>query len=301
MNRASTYLFSLFLSVLLVFSILGASLSGIIQYSVTADMAITLSQENALEQTVYDSLDKYYKDRYYTTGIPAEVYMDNIELNWIRELIESNISDGFELINGHEPFNKTVSNDALESSIRTFFSDYADSVGAKKDAEYEKKVDKAIENAYTVINSTCDVFKIRALQSHGVFSKISSVFTKIPIATMLMVSAALVLILLLMLFNHRDTSYVLYWAGVSAIVAGIIGAVPFTYLMVTKYFDSFSIKQPQIYTAYTSAMYKFTSSAIAAMIAVIAIGIAILVLYSVVWSFKEQTKETQAIKNTKIN
>ena len=301
MNRASTYLFSLFLSVLLVFSILGAALSAVIQVGVTADKATALSQENGLEQKVYDYLEKYYKDRSYTTGIPAEVYMDNIELNWIRELIEGNISDGFELLNAHEPFNKTISNEALERSIRDFFSDYADSVGAKKDEEYEKKVDKAIANAYSAIDSACDVFKIRSLQSHGVLRKLSSVFTRIPLVTVALSSAALVLLLALMAFNHRDTSYVLYWAGLSCIVAGIIGAVPFLYLSATKYFDSFSIKQPQIYTAYTSAMYKMTSAIIATMIAVIAIGIAVLVLYSVVWSFKEQARETQAMKEAKIN
>lgn len=299
MNKASTYLASLFLSVLLVFGILGSAVLTVTHLSINRDKAIELSQENALEQKVYDYLDKYYKDKYNTSGIPAEVYMEAIDVNWLRELIENSINDGFEALEGQSVPKHKLTNNDLEKNIRDFLSDYADKSGVNKDSKYEKQVDKVVENAYDTIQSACDVFKIRSLQQHGVLSKLSRIFSNIPLALAVISSTTLVLILILMLVNRKDTAYVLYWTGISAVIGGIIGIAPCAYLLITKYYNSFSIKQPQIYTAYTSAMYGYTSTVTATMIAVIVIGIAIMILYSVAWGFKQQSNEINAIKKTK--
>ena len=128
----------------------------------------------------------------------------------------------------------------------------------------------------------------------------AKLYSRTSLFTTVLVSVMLVIALFLMFINRRDTSYVLYWAGISSIIAGIIGAVPSTYLLFTKFYDSFSIKQPQIYTAYTSAMYGFTSAVAAVMVALIVIGVAVLVLYSVVWGFKEQNKELRALQDNKL-
>ena len=133
MNRASTYLFSLFLSVLLVFSILGTALLTVVDFTITPENAVALTQENSIDQKVYDYLDKLYKDRYYTSGIPAGVYMEAIDNNWLREIIEADINDGFEVLNEHTALERKFKNEELENNIRNFFSNYADSVGAEKD------------------------------------------------------------------------------------------------------------------------------------------------------------------------
>lgn len=301
MNRASTYLFSLFLSVILVFSILGAAFCAVVNFTVTPENTVELTHENAIDQKVYDYLDNLYKDRYYTSGIPAGIYMDAIDNNWLKEIIEADIKDGFEVLNEHTALEREFKNDELEKNIRNFFSNYADSVGAEKDDIYNRKVDKAVSNAYSIIESACDVYKIKTLQQHGVIAKLAKVYSRCSLMTTLLVSAILVICLLLMFVNRKDTTYVLYWAGVSSIIAGIIGAAPCGYLLLTKFYDSFSIKQPQIYTAYTSAMYSFTYAVTAIMIALIITGIAVMTLYSVVWRFKVQTKELEAIHNNKLN
>ncbi|MBO4876530.1 MAG: hypothetical protein J5501_00820 [Ruminococcus sp.] len=301
MNRASTYLFSLFLSVILVFSILGAAFCAVVNFTVTPENTVELTHENAIDQKVYDYLDNLYKDRYYTSGIPAGIYMDAIDNNWLKEIIEADIKDGFEVLNEHTALEREFKNDELEKNIRNFFSNYADSVGAEKDDIYNRKVDKAVSNAYSIIESACDVYKIKTLQQHGVITKLAKVYSRCSLMTTLLVSAILVICLLLMFVNRKDTTYVLYWAGVSSIIAGIIGAAPCGYLLLTKFYDSFSIKQPQIYTAYTSAMYSFTYAVTAIMIALIITGIAVMTLYSVVWRFKVQTKELEAIHNNKLN
>ncbi len=300
MNRASTYLFSLFLSVLLVFSILGTALLTVVDFTITPENAVALTQENSIDQKVYDYLDKLYKDRYYTSGIPAGVYMEAIDNNWLREIIEADINDGFEVLNEHTALERKFKNEELENNIRNFFSNYADSVGAEKDEVYDRKVNAAITNAYSIIESACDVFKVRSLQQHGVISKVAKLYSRTSLFTTVLVSVMLVIALFLMFINRRDTTYVLYWAGISSIIAGIIGAVPSTCLLFTKFYDSFSIKQPQIYTAYTSAMYGFTSAVAAVMVALIVIGVAVLVLYSVVWGFKEQNKELRALQDNKL-
>ena len=38
-----------------------------------------------VNRIVYDYLDNLYKDRYYTSGIPAGIYMDAIDNNWLKD------------------------------------------------------------------------------------------------------------------------------------------------------------------------------------------------------------------------
>ncbi|MGB4093162.1 MAG: hypothetical protein WBK46_14685, partial [Ruminococcus flavefaciens] len=54
-------------------------------------------------------------------------------------------------------------------------------------------------------------------------------------------------------------------------------------LLVTKFYDSFSIKQPSVFTAYTSAMYKMTEAFMAVCIACVVIGIVLTVVYTITY------------------
>ncbi len=87
----------------------------------------------------------------------------------------------------------------------------------------------------------------------------------------------------------------MYWCGISAIVSGIIGLIPSIYLIATRYFDSFSIKQAAVFTAFTSAMYKYTEAFMAVQIALIVLGIAMAVIYGIIGDKKKypDTKPTQ--------
>lgn len=80
--------------------------------------------------------------------------------------------------------------------------------------------------------------------------------------------------------------------------------MPSIYLISTRYFNAFSIKQPQIFAAYTGAMFKLTEAFMAASIAVCAAGITLLVLYAVIGVRKAEidlgsNNEDQRVMNKK--
>jgi len=60
-----------------------------------------------------------------------------------------------------------------------------------------------------------------------------------------------------------------------------------------NYFNAFSIKQPQIFTAYTGGMFKLTEAFMAASIAVCVAGIAMIVLYAVLINQKTDPEMTE--------
>ena len=105
------------------------------------------------------------------------------------------------------------------------------------------------------------------------------------------------MILFLIFVNFREKKTIFYWAGISAVIAGAIGMIPSIYLLSTKYFNAFSIKQPQIFAAFTGAMFKLTEAFMAASIAVCVAGIAMIVLYTVL--IRQNTTQQSSPEKTK--
>ena len=64
------------------------------------------------------------------------------------------------------------------------------------------------------------------MESKGVLEKIANKYSKRIIHTALFLTVTLILILLLILFNRKKKITAMYWCGISAMVAGIIGTVP---------------------------------------------------------------------------
>nr|MDE5853808.1 hypothetical protein [Ruminococcus sp.] len=172
-------------------------------------------------------------------------------------------------------------NEKLDMALSNFYSDYADSIGAEKDAKYDEKLSDAKANAYKVIEDYCDIYKISAMQNHGILQKLSPVYTKIPMITGISLIAVAVLLLILFLINFKSKSAFLYWSGISAIISGIIGAVPCIWLTATNYFSAFTIKQAHIYTAYTSTMTNVTQSFMIASLVTASVGVVLVIIYSI--------------------
>lgn len=128
--------------------------------------------------------------------------------------------------------------------------------------------------------------------------KISKLYKMRPLLTFASTGAVVLLILFLLAINRKDKKVFLYWTGISAIISGVIGTVPSAYLLATKYFNAFSIKQPQVFAAYTGAMYKITEAFMAASIALIVVGISVIVLYAVFCSKNKITEQKMEVINS---
>lgn len=296
MKKISTYLPSLIVAVLLVFTLIGSSGALLADINITAKKCISLAEKNQLENKIMSELEKNYKEKYNSTGIPADVYMSALSYEYIINFEKAYINSAFDALNFGSSLNVDYpENKDLEDSIDSFFSNYADQNDYEKDENYEIKLRSTKENAYKTIGTYCDVYKFSAMDAHGVLSRLSTLYRKRGVVTAVFILSDLILIAMLLIINRKRKTNVLYWTGISAIITGVLGAVPSIYLLAVKYFDSFSIKQPQIFTAFTSSMYKLTEAFMAVQISMVVIGISLTVVYGVVHD-KRKFAETSATK-----
>ncbi|WP_024859795.1 hypothetical protein [Ruminococcus flavefaciens] len=298
MKKTSTYLPSLIISVLLVFLTIAGSALLLVDINISADKLKKLARKNSLETSIYSDINKYYKDKYNTTGIPAEVFMDAVDEAYIRSFEEAYIDSAFAALeNGTEMAAVHPKNVKLEENIDSFFDSFAEENNYEKDDNYGLKLRNTKENAYATIGSFCDVYKFSSMNRHGILSKLAKVYSHRIAATIAAMAAVLLMIILLILINRKKKITAMYWCGVSSMVAGILGMVPSLYLLVTHYFDSFTIKQVPVFTAFTSVMYKYTEAFAAVSIALAVVGISLMVIYGVI----HEKKKYPDVKPTKID
>ncbi len=291
MKKFSTYLPSLIISVILVFMIIGSSLTAIININVTAEKSTVLMKENNISSLVHSELEKYFNDQYNTTGVPSQTYMDAIDENYLNSVINLYTESLFTSLKSGNPTTVEIpKNQNLESNIEEFFSNYADNFGYEKDETYKKKLKETTDSAYQIIENYCDIYKYSSLQNHGVLTKISKVYSHMNTITVVCFTVSLFLILILLLINRRSLSVCLYWTGISSLIAGILGTLPSIYLLSSKYFDAFIIKQPQVFKSFTGAMYGLTKAFMSVHIAVLLIGICFIVVYAVVNKMLKKSK-----------
>lgn len=284
MKKVTAYLPSLILSIILVLCFIASVAVIIVDINVTENNAVSLAEKQELTSKSMAQIEKSFKEKSGSTGIPASVYTDAIDDEYLKEVIEIYITKAFklftepELEGGYDP---SVPNSKLESSIDAFFNEQAEKNGYEKDEAFLKKLEATKKNAYKIIGNNCDVYKLSSLYKHGAIPKISKLYKMRPLLTFASSGAVVLLILFLLAINRKDKKVFLYWTGISAVISGVIGTVPSAYLLATKYFNAFSIKQPQVFAAYTGAMYKITEAFMASSIALIVVGISIIVLYAV--------------------
>ena len=262
MKSAVSYLFSLIVSVMLVFTLIGAVGSLTANIKINEDKFHTLAADNDLSGKTRAQLDKYFSSRYNSTGIPADVYMDAIDEAYLDRVINEYIDSGFNALRTGNDISVNVSNKKLDGSIDQFFVESADSANAKIDDRFEQKLDAAKESAYAVIMEYCDAYKFNSLKKHGVL-------------------------------DIKSKPVTMFWIGVSSLITGIIAGVPSGFLLATRYFERFTIKQPQVYTAYTSVMKQYTNAFLSAAICGAAAGICFIIVYRTVISKNKTVAPTR--------
>ncbi|WP_297955810.1 hypothetical protein [uncultured Ruminococcus sp.] len=295
MKKVSTYLPSLIISVIFVFLLIASSALLLVDINISSSKLKNLAAKNDLESKIYTELNKYYTDKYNTTGIPADVLMSSISNSYLKRVEEVYIDAAFDALGENGKMSVRIpGNTMLEENLDQFFNDFADENNYEKDDNFELKLRSTKDAAYKTIGSYCDVYKFSAMSDHGVLSKLSGIYRyRIP-ATAAVLTSAAVMIILLVIINRKKKVTTLYWCGISAIISGILGGAPSIYLIATRYFDSFSIKQAPVFAAFTSAMYKYTEAFMAVQMALIVVGISLVVIYGVTHEKKKypDTKPT---------
>ena len=173
MQSAKTYIPCVLLTIILVFSMLGTVIC------ITADKVILNNQtcleiisEKKISETIKNLLEKNYKQKDNSTGIPAEVYTDVLTEKYIDNIVKLNVIEGFEYLNGNtDKFSVSPPFESLDKNITDFFSNYAEENGYVKDSSYYDKLQKEISHAHSTVISYTDIFKLDTLNKNGVLSQ----------------------------------------------------------------------------------------------------------------------------------
>lgn len=294
MKKISNYIPSVILCVLLIISLLGTSALIVADVRLTSEETIELAQKEDIDEKSYAAIEKYYKEKASATGIPSDVFIGSITKEYVSDVIDSQIEAIYRVFeSGRAYSHASIPNPELEASIEDFFNDYADKTNYTKDEKFEAKLKETKTQAYKTINSNCDIFKVDSMQSHGLLSKISKFYRRKTTLTVIAAVFDALMIGLILLVNKRKRD-VLYWVGISAAISGIIGLIPAMHLVRTHYYDSFSIKQPQVFAAYTKTLYSLTDTFIRVQALILMSGAVLIVLYALCCRFfKGKTAENQ--------
>lgn len=289
MKSLKTYIPSVFLAIFLVFSLLGTS---------ALFMANSISQREQFSQIIDSEnitaatkteLEKYFEDKYYETGVPASVYTEALSDEYLRSVIDMYIDSAFAVLENEQKFECTIPvNEQLETNIESFFESYAESIDYEKDDNYYKRLDSAIASAYKIIGDYCDVYKLSAINNQGLLNKGARLYGFLPELMLAAVAAVIVFLAILIVINRKSMKSVLYWGGISALAAGILGLIPVLYLTQTRFFDAFVVKQPQIFAAFTSLMYKAADIFTLYQGIITAVGVILIAVYAILCRVKKQ-------------
>ena len=281
MKNALTYICSIIISVILVFTVILSVFGVVGKIHVSEERFTSLAVENDVPEKVYSELEKYFSSRSSATSIPASVYMDAIDEEYLKDIIDRIIHNGFAMLNSENTEDMIIYNEKLSGSIENFFNSYAEETGCKKDDKFDQKLEDTKTSAYNVIVDQCDIYKFNALEKHGVLSKLAFFYSKLDIALLICVGACFALTILLTLLNSGTKAGGMFWIGISLAISGIIIIVPCSYFIVSDYFSAFTIKQPQIYTAYTSTLNALNKAMFSTSICIMTIGLCLTIIYRV--------------------
>ena len=294
MKSLGRYLVSLFLSVVMVFVSIAAIAALVLTVNVTSSKLCKMSDDSNLPEVGMDEIGKYYKNKYTTTGIPAEVYTNAITKEDISAEIGRNIVSGFYSMEKESSESSQLSLPELENSISDFFDNYAAENGFSDTEKLEARKQSEIKSAYKVISNQCDVFRFNSLKEHGVLGKLK-VYPYRRVGVVSLLCASLLIMVIFLAVNHKEKPAMLYWTGISEIIAGIFTAVPAAVFLSSGKLSAFTIKQPQIFTAYTSEIHAIATAFLAAGLAVLVVGIAFIILYKIFSTRDESVAPTKPL------
>lgn len=283
MRKLKTYLPSIICAALLVFSFIAVSLVISFRNTVNEANFVRIYDENNLSDTVRKDLSGKFEDNYNTTGIPADIFNKALTGSYIDECAKLYIRSAFDTLSGGAAAEVTLpENSALEKDLTDFLNSYADSIGYEKNDRYYERLDATISSAYGTIGNSCDVYKTKLLSGEGLLTSASRIYGRMNLLTIATVCLCLILVLIIAVINRKNISESLYWYASSMLVSGLISLIPCMILRFSRYFDRFTIKLPQVYTAITGVLYDFVDRMLVFQLFLIAGSVVVLAIYFVI-------------------
>jgi len=243
-------------------------------------------QDEKLADKAYDAIESDFKKQYNTTAIPAEVYMEAIDSQWLEKEMYKRTEIYLDYIDGKEA-DYLTDYSTLEKSITDFFNEYAESINYKPDDAFDKKLDETITNAKSTIENRMDAFYMNTLKSNGYLDKIQKYKPVLNVLNWTLYGLFMILIIVFILIERHRSWRRLYWSGTGFFCGGALALIPCIYVLCTNAINSFAVKELITFTAITNLLESGLQRIFTKSVFFIILGIIIIVL-NVVFCNKKQ-------------
>ena len=291
MNKASTYIASVIFTLLLIFLMIAAALTGVLRFcALKTDTALSVVDSQELAARVHNALETTARQQESTTGIPADVYKAAISEEQLAPIIRDTVTNGFAYLRG-DTASLGVQPDfsGLETEIRGFFESYAKEHSIAQDEKFETAVRSTMDAAEQNILTACDVFRFGSLNDAGVIKSAKVYVPWAGAAVLAMIAAVIITAGIIFLINVHARGNGIYWCATAALIASLLVLIPSVWLQQTRWFDRFAVKTDQTYAAVTGYLYANTHALIVTAIGGI-IGAAVLYLIFALIRFRRHQR-----------
>lgn len=290
MKKIRCFFPNILLTFLLVFLLAGCETTVLATRIALNPMTVQmLTEQQDLDTKGYESLTTYFKTRSNSTGIPEEVFLNAFSKEDLRGAISQNAGAAIAFVNGQtQEYAPVLEFAALEDSVRTFFEDYADKNGYKKDDVLEEKIHSTCREAEAAILNAADPFKFHTMHSNGWLVKIRKAVSCLNPAFIGCIAGVIVILILLVICNLKQPDHLCYWIGLAGITAGGLMAAPCIYLTATDFYSGFTIKDPQIFSAVIGYLKLLTSRCLTMAIITVIVGAISLICFALLRSMQRE-------------
>ncbi len=245
-------------------------------------------REEKLAEKAYAAIESDFKSQYNTTAVPAEVYMESIDTEWLEDEMCTRTDAYLKSINGVELDSLADDYNGLESNIESFFYEYAESIDYTPDEAFDEKLSEITVNAKETIDNRTDAFYLETISENSTVKAIAKYITAIKWA---LLGIVIIMMAALALLERKRNVRRIYWFGTGVFCGSILTAVPCVYLLCTNAVSSFSIKDPSTYAAVTNLLTGGIWSILTRSIVYGAIGTAIIAICIVMSRKFEKSEE----------
>ena len=295
MRKLNNYILCALVSVLLFFAFLASEGMFLIKNSVfSMETYISILEENDIYSKVYSEIEKHFVNEENATAIPADVYLDKVSPELIREITNENLISALEYITGEKEnldfSSSQLKLDEMKKSIDSFFEEYAASINYTKDDAYYAKTESVYRSAVSYITETTDVFQFEKINKAGYLNLARRVYGYTDVLTIATFGAAGFLILLLLLSNLKRIINSLYWISISLCSVSLVILAAGGYFRFSGFFNRFAIKAPHIFSSITGAFYEFTDKLLIMNAILFTAGLVFMILYMIFGKEKNKAK-----------
>lgn len=299
MKVSEKYILNLILSILMVFSLLGAvGMCFVKNHLLNETTYIQNSERNDIPQMTYDEINTYFTNSTDYSKIPADVYMSAITVEDVKSIINLKIQWLFDYITAGNSKTLVDKNDyteihlysALEKSITDYFDEFAKENNVEIDEAYNTQLRNTIDTAISEIDNYTDIYLIDLVEKTGVIEKIRKYYDLINILMYVCIAAAVLFAVLIVISTRKRIANMLYWLSLSGICMSILTLIPTLWLKISGVTNKLIIRNKCVYSAYTGFLSNSINSLLTTVMIILAISIVILIIAIVISKFTNKKK-----------